>query len=289
MNPGIARQPHRVAFTLVELLVVIGVIAVLISILLPALNRARETAKTVTCASNMRQIGQIMYQFAANNDNRFPARGKMMANTSASVWAEVLNREVYKQSMVDGPIQFMNYYGSGGTYGAHYTLKSGKLGCPNTGFEGLTTRHMTVSCWVLGGYPVDSPTNPYDPANGICTKYGAMKSGTHFDEWYHLGVRVSKFRQPAEKFLLVECAIGSEFIIPRPKYGPGTTADASLATKESPYSKSSGNFAFRHPNLTANVLFVDGHVDVIHHIDNDLNNFPKRWTYNGENPFPCIP
>jgi prepilin-type N-terminal cleavage/methylation domain-containing protein/prepilin-type processing-associated H-X9-DG protein len=60
------------AFTLVELLVVIGIIALLISILLPSLSRARQMANLIYCQSNLRQIGQLMSIYANQNSGDLP-------------------------------------------------------------------------------------------------------------------------------------------------------------------------------------------------------------------------
>jgi prepilin-type N-terminal cleavage/methylation domain-containing protein/prepilin-type processing-associated H-X9-DG protein len=70
----IMRRPRR-GFSLIELLVVIGIIAVLIAFLMPALQLGNDAARKVRCSSQLRQIGQAIFAYAANNRGMTPPWG----------------------------------------------------------------------------------------------------------------------------------------------------------------------------------------------------------------------
>ena len=89
----------RAAFTLVELLVVIGIIALLVAILMPALSRAREQAKIVQCASNLRNIGQSIFIYAGQH------KGKLPQHNGRSAWLWDLPNQTRDAMLLSGNVR----------------------------------------------------------------------------------------------------------------------------------------------------------------------------------------
>jgi type II secretory pathway pseudopilin PulG len=140
-----AQKNHRGggAFTLVELLVVIGIIAMLIAILLPALSQANRQAKTVQCASNMRQLGYQLLMYADENSGYlFP---------SGFGWS---NQMVFQNSPGDG------------------TLTPTGFGNSLTWSNPDQWQSYKYSTWINGGYhgvwPALVFNNVWDPPIMLC-------------------------------------------------------------------------------------------------------------------------
>jgi len=91
--PGRVRRyiSKRAGFTLIELLIVIAIIALLLAILVPTLQRVRKQTKAVVCQSNLRQWGEIWATYTQDNDGSLPSRSQHLGRT----WSPMMSPEVW--------------------------------------------------------------------------------------------------------------------------------------------------------------------------------------------------
>lgn len=156
--------PRSIAggFTLVELLVVIAIIALLMSILMPTLQKARTAAQAVVCISNMKQHYVVQSAYASSNDGRFPTNGAAVANyhhiTSATKNDYEYRTDVYAA--------YKSYVGNGKIFvcpaTAGFASKNEQLGHYK---DAKWYQPVQLWGWWYGGW--DAKFNPFAPGSSM--------------------------------------------------------------------------------------------------------------------------
>jgi prepilin-type N-terminal cleavage/methylation domain-containing protein/prepilin-type processing-associated H-X9-DG protein len=260
-------------FTLVELLVVIGIIALLISMLLPALNRAREAANTVACLANLRQIGQGLLMYANAHHGRMPPGAGMEDSSGTFANATVLGYD-YPTSIAtpmwsDHP--FVGRY-------AHNPSTPGSSG--RAGRSGYTdSRRNTVWVCPSDAYPGFSDGNGRDISYSIIS--GAWPDR---NQYQNASQAQSQYRDRLFKISQVNESARCVFALDG--HGPRYSHTAQGGWAKRPQANHGGSppasdwYANRHANKT-NLVFFDGHAATFDDLRTAYNAgefkiFPKR-------------
>jgi prepilin-type N-terminal cleavage/methylation domain-containing protein/prepilin-type processing-associated H-X9-DG protein len=246
------------AFTLVELLVVIGIIAVLIAILLPALQRARAQAVTVACASNLRQIGTGFVLYANANNGYLPPLAE--------------NQFSNPVSYADAGMRWYEFLGEGKHLPAGYDNNQTLL---------TANRGYIRGIWRCGEVPEEQVafTGSYGWGGG----YGVVANTGQFvfRVWNFTGTppariggpKLSRVKRSADRWLVGD---SGRYAGTRPAwltwanlYPPNNDWRTKPAGSGS--DQAAGRHGGRQGNGLVNVCFFDGHVETV--LWNDLNAF----------------
>jgi len=168
----------RKGFTLIELLVVISIIALLISILLPALNEARSMARRVVCSASFHSQGQAYYQYAQESKGMLPPQSSTAPwTTYVMYWRQWLNPNV-NTNPVEGPLTLLKPFGLGGLYNLGLITDHRIFYCPGfaASAAGLEPEHLYEAYThpVTGEFYFPGPGAP----NGMAEYY--LWGGYHF-------------------------------------------------------------------------------------------------------------
>ena len=223
------------AFTLVELLVVIGIIAVLIGILLPVLSKARESANTLVCATHLREIGMACSVYAADNKGKLPIPIGGGAAGNLSYSAILLRSD-------------NNYFGQ-------LDFSQGTL-VPYLHGAAVAQRLFTCPSDTEPRYSAFQPVTPdreapLTPQPAVTRNFSYAFSGTLAGDVigaHYTGTKTSQIRRPSEKLLIQETYM--------PPYA------AHIAVFYNVNGVPCAIFLNRRHGGKSNQYFADGHVQL---------------------------
>jgi len=272
------------AFTLVELLVVIGIVALLISILLPALNKAKSAANQVVCSANLRQIGLACVLHANEHQGFMPLSGNLYVGTTTLPCtpanlndSDQRKYDYYTDAAGLRPMPMAaalsKYLGvrSIRTDSKNNLLADIKTGtlrniftCPS---DVNNLNSMQTGAQIYGGvggqfFTVSTPTSYCQ--NAEVFGWGDVGSGAGNTDHNRARGKISLIRRPAEMMMMIDglpwggiVGGGGDYEI----YSHNSTATLGDAYAQLNGAGHTGNFDKIRHRKTLNVLFVDGHVD----------------------------
>jgi prepilin-type N-terminal cleavage/methylation domain-containing protein/prepilin-type processing-associated H-X9-DG protein len=253
-----ARFPR--AFSLIELLVVVGIIALLLGLLLPALKRAREQARAVQCASNIGQINKALFMYAAANRGLLPIPSGLpdsVLTPEQMEWYDIRYEDLGRLNYRDGALwPFI---------GANLEARKQLFLCPSDEEPRYIQDYAYRDPHANTNYPRDFSYNFTTYMGGTAGAHGRASA-----------LRITKVRNASNKILIIEQEM--------PVSAQGFALSAFAQNLPSDPPAGIVVWLTRRHMGKANEGFADGHVelvdpDIFNGSGNDTLTVDAWWTY----------
>lgn len=237
----------RSGFTLIELVVVISIIALLMAILLPALQRVRKQAKAVICQAHLKQWGTVLSSYTAENDGRFPDGG-----LSGAIY--LLRTPFYREG---DPNTLVTLHNRVNTKGIACCPTAAKVDQDRVRATYRITTRINYFTWPTAQVRTGSTSDPWEveePGPSFLCSYGlnewllATRNGGPGQPWSPADIDVSSLKGRFAIPVLLACAMPSA----KPEEQEAPPVDPSRT-----HTSQIARFCLDRHNGYANGLFLD--------------------------------